>query len=187
MSRHNLIQATFHHVLHFGIECAYSAVHIGCVWDYIVDRARVNLRDAHHQIIKRIVIATDNCLDRLRYSAGRDHRIARFMRHRAMTTDPFDINVERINRSHDLIRCSVKPARDKTGRIVNAINGTDVERVHDPFLHHDFCAAAILLSGLENQRDAPFKISRFCEVSRCAKQHHRVPVMPTSMHFTLMG
>ena len=128
------------------------------------------------------MVAADDGLDRLHDPAGRDHRVARLVRHRAVAAKAAHMDRELVHRRHDRPRRGVEIPHRGAGRIVQRIDLTDAEAFDHALSDHGLGAAAMFLGRLEDQRDCPREGARLGQVPGRAEEHRRMPVMAAGMH-----
>ena len=132
------------------VKRAHGTIDIGGLRNDVIGTASVDLRHRNHKIVTGKMVATNDALQRHHHGGRRNHRIASVLRIRTVPPLPFKVNFKRIYRSHQRSVSGIEPTRLGPGRIVQRIEVIDIKLLKNPFLHHNFCAAASLFCGLEN-------------------------------------
>src|SRR6266403_2392618 len=97
---------------------AHGAAKLCLAGNYVIGRARVDLRDRQHRRLQRIDIAADDGLQRLSERHGDDDGIFRSLRHRAVRAVAVDGDVKKISSRHRRARQDRKLAMVEVGRVV---------------------------------------------------------------------
>ena len=128
------------------------------------------------------MVAGGDAVDRLNHCQCRGQRILGLMRVGRMPTGRMDGYLKFANTSHHRAgRCQDMALRFHWG-IVQGIDLADAKTVHHAFLHHDFAAATLFLSGLEQQHDLAGKVAGFRQIPGGPQQHSCMAIMAAGMH-----
>ena len=146
----------------------------------------MDLRHGQNDLFQRVHVPAGDALQRLNHCTSGQDRIDGCMRLCRVPTDTGNVDREFIRCRHYSTRIKMKGPRFKFRRIVHGKHLSDVEPLHDAFLHHDLATAPVFFVRLEDQCNATREVACFGQIFGSPQQHRRMPVMAACVHFSRM-